>query len=364
MRYGVATARRGWLTPEQVANTRTWDELDRLRKRSKRSAVRGQRSSRLATQVFWPARAAYRASDTRALGSASSAATAACGSTSELHAVALLDRHHRRELWRASRARRAARSPWPPPAPAARGRPTRARDDRQHGERPEPVEDHAPRARPPGSIGVLRASASRRRDALGDAHAPPHTEPDQRGRRPTSRARSRSASSSSFEAAPTIETIREHGGRRRRTAAPPCAGSRGSASGGGERREHRADSPARRPPPGPPARRSPPAPRRSGPPRARRRSSTAVGDQRVERVEGVEVGRVVAAEHARPRAGQRSTSSRTARPLSIGTGGRISSTLRPQCVREARRLGGSLAISLRRADGRPPRPARRASGRR
>jgi len=34
MRYGVATARRAWLTAEQVANTRPWPEVDRLRKRS------------------------------------------------------------------------------------------------------------------------------------------------------------------------------------------------------------------------------------------------------------------------------------------------------------------------------------------
>ena len=34
IRYGVATARRGWLTRPQVANTRTWKELDKLRKRS------------------------------------------------------------------------------------------------------------------------------------------------------------------------------------------------------------------------------------------------------------------------------------------------------------------------------------------
>jgi DNA polymerase (family 10) len=34
MRYGVATARRAWLTAEQVANTRRWPELDELRKRS------------------------------------------------------------------------------------------------------------------------------------------------------------------------------------------------------------------------------------------------------------------------------------------------------------------------------------------
>ena len=33
MRYGVATARRAWLTAASVANTRTWEELDRLRKR-------------------------------------------------------------------------------------------------------------------------------------------------------------------------------------------------------------------------------------------------------------------------------------------------------------------------------------------
>jgi DNA polymerase (family X) len=33
MRYGVATARRAWLTAEQVANTRPWEELRELRKR-------------------------------------------------------------------------------------------------------------------------------------------------------------------------------------------------------------------------------------------------------------------------------------------------------------------------------------------
>jgi DNA polymerase (family 10) len=34
MRYGVATARRAWLTAEKVANTRPWSEVDKLRKRS------------------------------------------------------------------------------------------------------------------------------------------------------------------------------------------------------------------------------------------------------------------------------------------------------------------------------------------
>jgi hypothetical protein len=37
VRYAVATARRGWLTPDDVANTRDWPELDRLRKRGRRA---------------------------------------------------------------------------------------------------------------------------------------------------------------------------------------------------------------------------------------------------------------------------------------------------------------------------------------
>jgi DNA polymerase (family X) len=35
VRYGVATARRAWVTPDRVANTRPWAELDRLRKRGR-----------------------------------------------------------------------------------------------------------------------------------------------------------------------------------------------------------------------------------------------------------------------------------------------------------------------------------------
>jgi DNA polymerase (family X) len=37
MRYGVATARRAWLTAAQVANTRAWEQLARLRKRGRSS---------------------------------------------------------------------------------------------------------------------------------------------------------------------------------------------------------------------------------------------------------------------------------------------------------------------------------------
>jgi DNA polymerase (family X) len=41
MVYGIATARRAWLTADQVANTRTWGEFARLRKRAKGAS--GQR---------------------------------------------------------------------------------------------------------------------------------------------------------------------------------------------------------------------------------------------------------------------------------------------------------------------------------
>jgi DNA polymerase (family X) len=39
VRYGVATARRAWLTKEQVANTRTWKQLDKLRKRGRKTST-------------------------------------------------------------------------------------------------------------------------------------------------------------------------------------------------------------------------------------------------------------------------------------------------------------------------------------
>jgi DNA polymerase (family 10) len=36
MSYGVATARRAWLTAAEIANTRPWREFSRLRKRAGR----------------------------------------------------------------------------------------------------------------------------------------------------------------------------------------------------------------------------------------------------------------------------------------------------------------------------------------
>jgi DNA polymerase (family 10) len=38
-RYGIATARRGWLGSAQIANTRPWSELQTARKRAR--ATRG-----------------------------------------------------------------------------------------------------------------------------------------------------------------------------------------------------------------------------------------------------------------------------------------------------------------------------------
>jgi DNA polymerase (family 10) len=36
MRWGIATARRAWLTAADVANTRPWPELQKLRKQARR----------------------------------------------------------------------------------------------------------------------------------------------------------------------------------------------------------------------------------------------------------------------------------------------------------------------------------------
>jgi DNA polymerase (family 10) len=43
MRWGVATARRAWLTAADVANTRTWRELQQLRKRAAPDGAKGSR---------------------------------------------------------------------------------------------------------------------------------------------------------------------------------------------------------------------------------------------------------------------------------------------------------------------------------
>ena len=40
IRYGVDTARRAWVSTGQVANTRSWKQLDALRKRRKRPLAR------------------------------------------------------------------------------------------------------------------------------------------------------------------------------------------------------------------------------------------------------------------------------------------------------------------------------------
>ena len=44
MQYGVATARRAWLTAENVANTRPWPELDAMRKSAGRRSGQARSS--------------------------------------------------------------------------------------------------------------------------------------------------------------------------------------------------------------------------------------------------------------------------------------------------------------------------------
>jgi DNA polymerase (family 10) len=46
IRYGVATGRRAWLTKENVANTRTWPQLDKLRKRGTKKGRKKPATSR------------------------------------------------------------------------------------------------------------------------------------------------------------------------------------------------------------------------------------------------------------------------------------------------------------------------------
>ena len=43
IRYGIATARRGWLTKENVANTRTWKQLDEAAQARPRRRLRRRR---------------------------------------------------------------------------------------------------------------------------------------------------------------------------------------------------------------------------------------------------------------------------------------------------------------------------------
>ncbi|MEX0993825.1 MAG: DNA polymerase/3'-5' exonuclease PolX [Solirubrobacterales bacterium] len=43
MRYGIATARRAWLGPAQIANTRSWRELSKLRKRTRKRVRKATR---------------------------------------------------------------------------------------------------------------------------------------------------------------------------------------------------------------------------------------------------------------------------------------------------------------------------------
>ena len=51
IRYGVATARRAWLTKEHVANTRTWRQLEKLQQARARPLKRPARRAAPLTLV-------------------------------------------------------------------------------------------------------------------------------------------------------------------------------------------------------------------------------------------------------------------------------------------------------------------------
>ena len=55
LRYGIATARRAWLTAGEVANTRPWEEFAALRKRARSTDPRPAR--RLGAARRWSAAA-------------------------------------------------------------------------------------------------------------------------------------------------------------------------------------------------------------------------------------------------------------------------------------------------------------------
>ena len=58
VRYGVATARRGWLTPDSVANTLPWPQLDALRRHAGAGGAPSDRRPRAAGAPRRPARTA------------------------------------------------------------------------------------------------------------------------------------------------------------------------------------------------------------------------------------------------------------------------------------------------------------------
>ena len=63
MRYAIATARRAWLEPKNVANTRTWAQFSKLRKRDEDRRPRARRQHRRAAAL--PAAARPRSDPSR-----------------------------------------------------------------------------------------------------------------------------------------------------------------------------------------------------------------------------------------------------------------------------------------------------------
>ena len=283
MRYGVATARRAWLTAEHVANTRPWAELDKLRKRGQ-----GAQAGSILRRPGQP----------QQLGGPNGERAV----EPELHAVAALDRLHRARLLcatasatsrmkpgrhrrhlREEEADRARERPWP--AASGQSRLNMTAPGSSSGS-----ELRAARARRAGAPMPSVVSSRRAQPQAGERrHAPPAARHvDERVRRPRARRRRRT--------------------RRRAPSRPPPNRSTDT------RRKSR-NLTARRAPRGPRCMPADAVDRRVAPlhdlGRALVRAHAdahgvvelARVDQRVERVEGVEVGRVVAGEQRRARPG-------------------------------------------------------------
>ena len=145
MRYGVATARRAWLTAEHVANTRPWDELRKLRKRGRAGATAPARSRPQPRQPQQLRRAERRGAV-----------------EPELDAVAALDRRDRARLASPAAAPPSRKKPVATTGHLREEEADRAREDRCTTASGQSRLNITAPGSSSGSELVLRASASRR----------------------------------------------------------------------------------------------------------------------------------------------------------------------------------------------------------
>ena len=261
MRFGVATARRAWLTP------RTGGEHPLLDSSS--TAAQARRASRSSLGAGCRLGSAARSSAAPAARSSFGGPNGELRSNQNSHAVALLDRLHGGRLLAPQQRHEQRVAGGDRPAPAARrSRPRRTRP-RAAPSGQSRLNSTAPGSSS-GSVVVRRAPGQQPADAGRGRRAPPEPEPDRPRPAPTSRAPRAAAACRRRAAGADHRHGGERGGRAAEQQHRRRAGSPGSASGRGERREHAGEAvdavdhqvgaldDAR------------PAPRRSARPRARR----------------------------------------------------------------------------------------------